>query len=376
MGERRIDVTVVVPCYNTERFLDAALASIEQNDRCGLEIIVLNDGSTDASLEIMRAHEAADPRVRVIDKANQGYGATVNRGFDEARGTYVAILEPDDWVEPHMYDELFALAENYGHPDIVKSSYWRIVDAGTDHERRLHCLYYGRVKPSRQPFTIEEAPRLVTHHPSIWSAIYRRDFLRERGIRLKEVPGGGWVDNPFLFETMCQAETIAYTDDAWYCYREDLPGASSSLRTIEMTFDRWEDMADVCDRIGVTDQGVRRALAGIAMRYVGEAIGSDGLADDHLRERMGRIFARIPDEDLASLDSFSPSMRALAFELSGREAPKMSPLPHAGFLAGEFGYYLRSNGLGFALSRIGLYLQRISEGSDKETPTEHRSVRI
>lgn len=372
----RVDVTVVVPCYNTERFLDAALTSAEQNDRCSLEIIVLNDGSTDGSLAIMQEHAARDPRVRVIDKANQGYGATVNRGFDEAQGTYLAILEPDDWVEPHMYDDLFRLAENYGHPDVVKSSYWRIVNADTPHEQRLHCLYYGRVKPSHQPFTIDEAPRLITHHPSIWSAIYRRGFVRDCGIRFKEVPGGGWVDNPFLYETMCQAKTIVYTDDAYYCYREDLPTASSSQRTIEMTFDRWEDMADVVDRLGVTDPGVRRALAGIAMRYVGEAIGSDCLADDHLRERMGRIFARIPEEDIVALDSFSPDMRALALELSGREAPRMSRLPHMGFLAGEFGYYLRSNGLGFALSRIGLYLQRLTEGSDKESPLEHRSVRI
>ena len=109
-----VDVTVVIPCYNTEAYLDEALTSAEQNDCVALEILVLNDGSTDGSLEIMRAHEAADPRVRVIDKQNQGYGASVNRGIDEARGTYVAILEPDDWVEPHMYDDLFEFGVRSG----------------------------------------------------------------------------------------------------------------------------------------------------------------------------------------------------------------------------------------------------------------------
>ena len=371
-----VDVTVVIPCYNTEAYLDEALTSAEQNDCVALEILVLNDGSTDGSPEIMRAHEAADPRVRVIDKQNQGYGATMNRGFAEARGTYVAILEPDDWVEPHMYDELFALAKNYGLPDLVKSSYWRIVNAGTDHQKRLHCLYYGRVKPSHQPFIIADAPRLVTHHPSIWSALYRRGFLEERGIRFKEVPGAGWVDNPFWFETMCQAETIVYTDDAWYCYREDLPGASSSKRTIEMTLDRWEDMCDVVDRLGVTDTGVRRALAGLAMRHVGEATAHDALPGEQRRGRIEHIFSRIPEDDLASLDAFSPAMRQLAFELSGREAPELSRLGNVAFLADEFGYYVRTNGPGFALSRIGLYFKRLTEGAGKESPTEHRSVRI
>ena len=125
-----IDVSVIVPCYNTEGFLDQALASAEQNDRVNIEIIVLNDGSTDGSLEIMRAHEAADARVRVIDKENQGYGASVNRGINEAKGTYIAILEPDDWVAPHMYDDLFEYGQSFGldpMPDIIKSPYTRVV---------------------------------------------------------------------------------------------------------------------------------------------------------------------------------------------------------------------------------------------------------
>ena len=120
------DVTVVVPCYNTERYLDQALSSAERNDRIALEIIVVNDGSTDGSLAIMRRHEARDHRVRVIDKPNGGYGQAVNRGFLEARGTYVAILEPDDYVLPHMYDDLFDLARSNACPDMVKSSYWRV----------------------------------------------------------------------------------------------------------------------------------------------------------------------------------------------------------------------------------------------------------
>lgn len=371
-----IDVTVILPIYNTEDFLDAALRSARANDRCALEILCLNDGSTDGSLDIMRAHAAQDGRVRVIDKENQGYGATMNRGIAEARGRYVAILEPDDYVLPHMYDELYAYALRFGLPDIAKSSYWRVVDAGTDHEHRLRCLYYGRVRPPHQPFQIADAPRLVTHHPSIWSALYRRGFLEDKGIAFKEVPGAGWVDNPFWYETMCQAKSIVYTDEAWYCYREDLASSSSSQRSIEMTFDRWEDMADVVERLGVTDVGVRRALAGIALRYIGEAIAHDGLSNDVLRERMGRMLARIDDETLASVDSFSPEFRALAFELSGREAPEMSAWPHRRFLAEEFGYYLRSNGASFALSRIGLYLQRLGEGRDKDTPTSHGSVRI
>ncbi|WP_070640479.1 glycosyltransferase [Olsenella sp. HMSC062G07] len=356
-----VDVSVVVPCYNTERYLDQALASAEQNDRVSLEIIVLNDGSTDGSLDVMRRHEGRDARVRVIDKPNQGYGATVNRGFAEARGTYLAILEPDDWVEPHMYDDLFDFARSFclkTPPDVVKSPYWRIWMPGTPDERRLNCAYFRRIRPSRQPFTLGDCPRLVQHHPSIWSALYRAGFIRDRSIRFKEVPGAGWVDNPFWYETLCQAETIVYLDTPYYCYREDLPGSSSATRDLALSFDRWQDMCDVCDRLGVTDEGVRRALAVVGFRYAGEAMAQGALEDADLRARMGAIFSRMDAETILSLDNVAPRLRELAFRLSGREVPRVAALGYARGLVREFSHSLGINGVGFALAQTRRYLRR------------------
>lgn len=356
----RVDVSVVVPAYNVERYVDQALSSARQNDRISLEIIAVNDGSTDGTLDILRTHERADSRVRVIDRANAGYGSGVNLGFSEARGTYVAILEPDDWVEPHMYDELFSFARGFGGempPDVVKSSYWRIWMPETPEEKRLHCAYFGRVRPSRQPFTIREAPRLLQHHPSIWSALYRRDFLVEKGIRLKEVPGAGWVDNPFWYETLCQAESIVYTDTPYYCYREDLPGSSSATRSIPLSFERWNDMKDILERLDVTDMGVNRALHTVGFRFVGEAVRQGALDDPVLRGEMTRIFFRMDLGIVVGLDQVSPSLRALAFELVGRPCPPLSKGPYLRMLAGEFFYGARTNGPGFALSSVGRYFK-------------------
>ena len=360
-SSRDVDVTVVVPTYNTERFLDEALTSAEQNSRINLEILAINDGSTDGSLEIMREHERLDPRVRVIDKPNQGYGATVNRGFSEARGTYLAILEPDDWVDPHMYDDLFEYAMSFDlkcPPDVVKSPYWRIWMPTTPQERRLKCPYYHRIKPLHQPFRVEDCPRIVQHHPSIWSALYRRGFIEHKGILLKEVPGAGWVDNPFWYETMCQADTIVYLDKPYYCYREDLPGSSSANRVLELSFERWNDMCDVLDRLGKDDWGVRRALAVVAFRYAGEAVAKAGLENESLNEQMAHMFSRIDPDVIVSLDNVSPQLRALAFKLTGREVPELSPLGYAKGLVSEFAYSIKSNGPGFAVAQTRLYLDR------------------
>ena len=374
-----IDVTVVIPCYNTERFLDQCMTSIEANDRCALEILAVNDGSKDRSLEIMKAHAAKDPRVRVIDKPNQGYGASVNRGFSEARGTYLAIVEPDDYLVPHMYDDLIDFVNGFGlttPPDLVKSSYWRIWMPTTPQERRYHCSYYGRIKPASQPFTLKDCPRLVQHHPSIWSAIYRRGFIEDNGIRFKEIPGAGWVDNPFLFETMCQAKTIVYTDTPYYCYREDLPGSSSAMRVASLSFERWNDMADVCDRLHVNDFGIRRSLATIGFRYVGAAIGEGALDDEKLSGLIRGVFSRMDGEVIASLANVSPSLRRLAFEMTGRPCPKLSGWGYFKALVSEFFYSWRSNGFSFAWSRVGVYFRRQAAQRGVGDPTSTHSASI
>ena len=374
-----VDVSVVLPIYNAEKYLDQALSSIEVNSRVSLEIICVNDGSTDSSLTIMLDHAARDPRIRVIDKPNQGYGASVNRGFSEARGTYLAIVEPDDYLDGPMYDDLFEFAKGFdaagdgsGLPDVVKSPYWRIWMPETPDERRLNCAYFDRIKPAHQPFTVFDCPRVVQHHPSIWSAIYRRGFIEDANIRFKEVPGAGWVDNPFLFETMCQAKSIVFKNTPYYCYREDLPGSSSATRVLSLSFERWNDMADVVDRLGITDQGVRKALATIAFRYAGEAVGQGALDDEDLTRAMGEMFARIDEKTILSLENVSPQLRQLAFRLSGREVPKISKLGYLRGLVSEFAYSIRTNGMGFARMQTALYLRRRSS-QDKKSETYEKS---
>ena len=99
-------VSVILPIYNAGRYLDQALASVEEQTYDAIEIICVNDGSTDDSLTIMRAQANRDSRIRVINQPNRGYGAAMNRGIAEATGTWIAILEPDDWIEPDAYSEI------------------------------------------------------------------------------------------------------------------------------------------------------------------------------------------------------------------------------------------------------------------------------
>ena len=112
-SDRDALVSIIVPIYNVERYLDQCLDSIEAQTYKNLEIICINDGSTDNSLCIIEKHAAADPRYRVIDKENGGYGVGCNLGISEATGTWISIVEPDDWLDPHMYEDMLAFAGTF-----------------------------------------------------------------------------------------------------------------------------------------------------------------------------------------------------------------------------------------------------------------------
>lgn len=289
-------VSVIVPICNVETYLAQCLESICGQTHENLEIILINDGSTDESLAVMEEFAARDPRVRVIDKPNEGYGATCNRGIDEARGTWVSIIEPDDWIDPDMYEKMTGFADGFEGPvDIVKCPWVNVYewdDPKTEHDE-LGFLA-GRIPTSQVPFTLAEHPELIQTHPSIWSALYRRDFLNDKHIRFVPYPGAGWADNPFLVETMAQAETIVYLDKAFYHYRSDLPYATlghTSDEAVARPMNRWIDMTGVLKRLGVTDRGIWEAHYLRGFNYVDGAIYDDGWDNPVVREKTREVFS-------------------------------------------------------------------------------------
>lgn len=331
-SETRVpDISVIVPIYNAESYLDQALDSIQAQTMDTIEILCLNDGSTDGSLNIMRRHAEEDPRIRVIDKPNEGYGATCNRGFDEARGLYISIVEPDDWIEPDMYTDMFIYAATFDACiDIVKTPYWRIFMPDTPKQAKFHCSYHHRVQPVTQPFTIDQAAHLLCHHPSIWSALYRRGFLEENNIRFMPIPGAGWADNPFLVETLCQAKTIVYLDKPYYCYREDTPEKSTQFakRSTLLPLQRWNDMMDVLERLNVTDENVLRAQNSRGFTYLSGIIEEVDLSHPEVHEAAIHMFKRMDPELVMSDPEISPGCKHLFLELLGLPDQRINHFPH------------------------------------------------
>lgn len=333
-------VSVIVPIYNAETYLDQCLASIEGQSYRRLEIICINDGSTDGSLKIIEAHAARDSRVKIVDKENGGYGQGCNRGIDMAQGEWISIIEPDDWIDPGMYEEMLTFAGGFQERiDVVKTP-WTDINNWDDPERQepRPSLLKGRLKTSRRPFTLGENPILIELHPSIWSAIYRRDFLNEHHIRFIEYPGAGWADNPFLVETMCQARAIIYLDKPFYNYRCDLPGSTLNHATDELVarpFDRWLDMLAVIERIGVTDERVVAAHYIRGFNYTFGAIHDDGWENEVVQRKTREVFSKMDPDLVARIPDLAPHRKSFFFDVTGEGSRKFSYLPWARHLAKE-----------------------------------------
>ena len=245
-------VSILVPTYNVADYLDQCLDSLAGQTLRDIEIVIIDDGSTDASGAIADKYAAKDKRFIVVHKENSGYGDSMNQGLAIASAPWIAICEPDDYAEPSMCEHLLRHAERFSRAanpvDVVKASYTRVLVEQDGSTSTLPSPFHEIVDPPHQPFSIDSCPALLTAHPSIWTALYRRAFLDEFGIRFRPIPGAGWADNPFFIETMLAARRIAWLDEPVYNYREFEDGTISHLKDWRIIVDRWAEMDGVFER--------------------------------------------------------------------------------------------------------------------------------
>lgn len=214
-------VSVLVPCYNVEGYLEQCLDSLAAQTLEDIEFICINDGSTDSTPDIIARYVEKDARFRQIDKPNSGYGASMNRGLSEARGRYIGILESDDFCEPETFEYLAAIAE-MRDARAVKANfffYWSKPEPRDELNRLVREDMPEVVDP-------KSFPELFWFMPSIWSAIYERSFLEENGIRFLETPGASYQDLSFTFKAWACADRVALVPWAFVHYRQDNEGSS------------------------------------------------------------------------------------------------------------------------------------------------------
>ncbi len=213
-------VSILIPVYNVSAYLRQCLESVCADPLKSLEIICINDGSTDDSLQILDAFADKDPRITVIDKTNTGYGDSMNLGLHRAKGKYIGIVEPDDYVEPGTFSKLYEVAEEFS-ADLVKANYYKFSS------QKAYKTTENTAENSNIVTNSEAHPEFFQFAPAIWSALYRRQFLLDHEIEFLPTPGAAYQDLSFSFKVWATAERVVLLEDCFYHYRLD--NANSSV---------------------------------------------------------------------------------------------------------------------------------------------------
>lgn len=260
-------ISVIIPSYNAIDYLESCVRSVMNQTLKDIEIIIVDDGSKDESVALMDQLAAEDSRVQVIHKANSGYGNSMNQGIAKATGDYIGIVESDDWIMENMYEKLYALTED-GTVDVVKSNFWDCFDENDGKITKIVNRERENMPDVDEAFTVREYPEILWGHPSIWTGIYRREFLLKNNIVFKEAKGGGWVDNPFFFETLSCAKKIKWTKVPYYCYRKTNDNSSSVGYDLKIPFERMCDNLDSLDKCQHNDEEILKFAYARALMYL------------------------------------------------------------------------------------------------------------
>ena len=212
MNNKNIEVSIVVPIYNVEKYLNRCLYSLINQAFNNIEIIALNNGSTDNSLNILKEYAEKDERIKVIDNNNLGVSEARNIGIREAKGKYIVFVDSDDWIDINMIEVLYESIDS-NNCDLVMCTYVR--EFGDHSKEKVfnlpeQNLYVGdEVKEQLLrklvgPVGNELAnPEYLDALGTVWAKMYKTSILKDKGLSfvdLKEIGSGeDTLFNIFVF---------------------------------------------------------------------------------------------------------------------------------------------------------------------------------
>lgn len=235
-------VSVILPSLNVRPYITECLESVTNQTVRDIEIICVDAGSTDGTLEIIKNKAASDTRIRVILSDKKSYGYQMNLGMAAAEGEYIGIVETDDYVPENMYEELYDIAAK-NDLDFIKSDFYRFTTNGDVVDKMLNKVasdgYYDRL------ITPMDEKECFGFTINTWNGIYKTSFLRENEIQHNESPGASFQDNGFWFLTYIFAKRAWFHNKAYYMNRRDNPGSS--------VFDKSKSFC-ICDEYDYLDK--------------------------------------------------------------------------------------------------------------------------
>ncbi len=217
-----VKISVIIPVYNVENYLKDCLNSIVSQSLSDIEIICVNDGSVDNSLDILKEYAAKDNRFVILNQENSGQGIARNRALDIVKGKYIAFVDPDDWLEDCALEDLYNFAER-NEADVVQFDFKNFDDTFKD-SKEVHLAdilkkIYKSDFSNLKEFNWRDFKDICLQNLDLraWTRFYRNDFVKKYNLKFAMTRRA--EDHLFVIGAILAADKIYYYNKCFYNYR-------------------------------------------------------------------------------------------------------------------------------------------------------------
>lgn len=214
-----IKVSIIMPSLNVGKYIKDCLDSVIRQSLKDIEIICVDAGSTDGTLQVLEEFARRDSRIKIINSSMKSYGFQMNLGIDAAVGEYIGIVETDDYIDTDMFEKMYQQITYYD-VDYIKGVYIGFVEKDEIFEKKHSDAIDARFLSQRLDLNTNRKLGILSP-VHIWSGLYRRKFLVDNNIRFNETLGASFQDTSFSILVGMLADSCVYTDDTFYHYRMD-----------------------------------------------------------------------------------------------------------------------------------------------------------
>lgn len=251
-------ISIIVPVYNVEPYLEKCLNSILAQTYNDIEVLIIDDGSTDHCGEICDHYAAQDNRIRVFHTENRGLSAARNIGLDHARGQYIGFVDSDDWIEPDMYNRLFCIMQDTD-ADIVTCRFFQEYCNKTEESSGPLSMFMVKGNDILRTY-------LLQHNicQDSWNNLFKADLFQS--IRYPE--GRSFEDYSIKLPLLQKALMMVYTPDCLLHYR-NRQNSLSKVHTLKSNVDYWQVYRERFDYLSPISEEYYRLSLTQAMGAIG-----------------------------------------------------------------------------------------------------------
>ncbi|MEH2952021.1 glycosyltransferase family 2 protein [Candidatus Merdisoma sp. JLR.KK011] len=243
-------ISVIVPIYNVKAYLSQCIESLLCQTYTDLEIILVDDGSTDGCADICEEYGKKDSRIVIIHRENGGLVSARKAGVKAARGTYIAYVDGDDWIEPDMYQRMYQKMTEE-RTDIVMCGHYQ--DTGAAVKKVLHGIPEGRY--GKEELVRDVYPRMLVNesffewgiYVGVWDKLYRKECLERYQYEVDERVTIG-EDAACIYPCLLNAESIYVMEDCFYHYRQTLSSMVKQIPDRELEREKFRILYETVEK--------------------------------------------------------------------------------------------------------------------------------